>query len=56
LRWHGAKAAIANLALRDALLVEKLGEFAPGQETAGHLAKWFTEAEIKKEVSDVLAR
>jgi hypothetical protein len=59
LRWHGAKAATANLALRDALyevLVERLGEFPPGQETAGHLAKWFAEAGIRKEISDVLAR
>jgi hypothetical protein len=59
LRWHDAKAATANLALRDALyevLVERLGEFPPGQETAGHLAKWFAEAGIRKEISDVLAR
>ena len=40
LRWHGAKAATANLALRDALyevLVERLGEFPPGQRPAAIL-------------------
>lgn len=59
LRWHRAAVACLNLAMPDALyevLVEKLGVFEPGPETVSHLAKWSTHGEVRKEISDILAK
>jgi hypothetical protein len=52
-RWRRARNATLNLAVRDALyelLVEKLSELEPGQETAGYLDGWFTNQKVRQAV------
>jgi hypothetical protein len=59
MRWRRAKTAISNLALREALyevLVEKLAELEGGQESVEYLDRWFTDAGVKQEVSEMLAK
>ena len=58
-RLNRIKTAILNLNLRKALyevLVEDLGEWEEGADTAEYLDQWFTDDEVKQEVSDILAK
>lgn len=58
-RWRRWKLAILKLAFGDALyevLVERLGEFERGPETVAILDKWFTDANLRAEISGVLAK
>ena len=58
-RWQRAAIAGANLGMQNALyelLVEKLGALEPGQETVRHLARWFTDVEVRREIFDLLAK
>jgi len=53
------KTGIFNLRLSKALysvFVENLGEFEEGQDTVEYLDQWFTDAEVKQELLELLAK
>lgn len=53
------KTGLFSLNLRDALyelFVERLSVYDEGQETVDYLDCWFTDAEVKRELSDILAK
>jgi len=57
-RLNRFKTAILNLNLRNALykvFVEDLGTYDGGEETVAYLDRWFTEPEVKQELSEILA-
>jgi hypothetical protein len=58
-RLNRIKAGMLNLNLRNALydvFVEKLGECEEGEETVEYLDQWFTDNEIRQELSGILAK
>jgi len=59
MRFRRTKVAMLNLALRGALyevLVENLGELKGDQKTVTYLDQWFVKDEIKKKISETLAK
>ena len=59
MRLRRAMVATLNFEVRNALyelLVEKLSELERGQETVEYLDRWFVEEEVKREVSEMLAK
>lgn len=58
-RLNRIRVAILNMNLRKALyvvFVENLDEYEGGQDTVEYLDQWFTDGEVKQQVSDVLAK
>ncbi|MGH6715507.1 MAG: hypothetical protein ACREDC_04865 [Bradyrhizobium sp.] len=57
LRWRRWKLALLKLAFRDALyeaLVNSLHKVESGQETAATFDRWFTDAKVRQQTSDIL--